>query len=114
MGRYEQQFDMCRVCAQLRLPSGLFTTLHAVREMITNTCGYGRYLLGVNCSQTHRLGLDLCGLCDVCAGAQQNQAIELNPSSSQARRVEWNVSGSILATSGDDGEVTAFIYVASV
>lgn len=35
----------------------------------------------------------------------QVAAIVLDSSSSQARRVEWNVSGSILATSGDDGEV---------
>jgi len=42
---------------------------------------------------------------ELLSNAQQVEAIELNPSSSQARRVEWNVSGSILATSGDDGEV---------
>jgi len=29
----------------------------------------------------------------------------LEPSSSQTRRVEWNVSGTVLATSGDGGEV---------
>ena len=112
MGRYEQHGVMCRVCAHLRLPTGPFTISLAVREMITNTCGCGRYLLGVNCSQTHRLGLDVRWVCDVCVAAQQVEAIELNPSSSQARRVEWNVSGSILATSGDDGEVAVSVYVA--
>eukprot|EP00656_Telonema_subtile_P012313 TRINITY_DN16195_c0_g1_i1.p1 TRINITY_DN16195_c0_g1~~TRINITY_DN16195_c0_g1_i1.p1 ORF type:complete len:101 (+),score=22.69 TRINITY_DN16195_c0_g1_i1:239-541(+) len=34
------------------------------------------------------------------------QPLILESSSSQVRRVEWNVSGTTLATSGDDGEVS--------